>query len=324
MRFDSKHVAFLAIILGVLLQVAARAVPSQIQEIATLAPRVIITPPKVPLPHAPVAGTASSPGGIHAPEPIKPNSNPEPKPNTGPKPNPDPKANSSPACKRAPGVPCTTTSTSLDDPTFFTAANMGKSRDGKTAYGFVNWQPPVAELRTMRGQLAFRRSIRSLAKRVYEGLWRDNGVTIQNPGTNLVAALHVPGKGVYLSTIPRGDRAVAIIADWEHVAPKLNHAAGFRDSTQDGPNRLHAEDGAIYHCEFLTKESGQTIPGSTFPGHTSIIVFGKRTTADDGHAHVVPPCNDRRNPSRTWPCENALRQLGIHKITNVLPEDEER
>ncbi|KAJ0413159.1 hypothetical protein BJY00DRAFT_320067 [Aspergillus carlsbadensis] len=315
MRLHWHYMGLLAIALGVLLQAAARAVPGQDVSLGTLTPRLSVPrPPKAPVPHSPVGGTVPKPGGLQAPDPIKPKPKPKPQaqPPIKPNPKPAPKPESA-VCKRA--GRCTT----LDDPTWYTASSMDKpylrEPGDKMAHGWVDWKPPYA-LAQAHPQ-AFRRSLLSLTKRLYDGLQAE-GRVIGPGGHNLVAALYVPERGVFLSTTPRGKAADDLLADWRTAAPRLYAQTGGRrvsPTTNPGdPQRLHAEDGVIYRFEKNVQHrgyEGEQIKGSR------IFVYGKRGGYDQEPGEVRPCAPDLnfntgqtstgRNPS----CDQVLFHLDV-------------
>jgi hypothetical protein len=89
--------------------------------------------------------------------------------------------------------------------------------------------PPPADKKT------FRQNLREFAEGIYNRL-RDElrGEVIYGKGYNLVAALFMPNKGIFLSTIPRKSGAEAMAADWKTKAPRLSYATGgHRNSEED-------------------------------------------------------------------------------------------
>ncbi|KAL3471457.1 hypothetical protein BJX99DRAFT_263299 [Aspergillus californicus] len=292
--FYLDYTVLLALLLGVLLQTTARAVPSQDNE--TLLPRVEIIPPKVP--HQPIDGTTPRTGDTQAPPPIIVNPKLHPKPISEPKPG-------NTHCRREDSSKCI----SLHDPVGYTWEDMERTRDGKAAFGQMNWNPPHME--TDEQRLTFKKSLMNLAFRVYSGFLH-NGKVISGNGFHLVAALHVPGEGVFLSTIPRGIRASQILSDWHRKSPKLWGATGHeRDTDKD---ILHAEDAAVYQYESSKPlQTDDDLEGNPFlPRGSQIVIFGKRTAADK-NAEVQPPCqgNNDRSPG----CTEVMKDLGIQVIT---------
>ncbi|KAL2824447.1 hypothetical protein BJY01DRAFT_256463 [Aspergillus pseudoustus] len=242
------------------------------------------------------ARAVPKPGGIQPPDPIKPNPKPEPKPENS-------------FCKRTDGSqPCTT----LDDPTYCTAAGMTipheKEAGDKMVRGRVHWKPPAGL--TVNNPQAFRRSLLSLTEQVYKGP-QVKDIVIDRRGYNLVAALYVPERGVYLSTIPRGKAADDIIDDWKTMAPRLYaETRGLRVSpTKDptDPQRLHAEDGVIYQYE--KSVSHRKPEGHQLPEGSGMFVYGKRGGFDEQPGEVSP-CLPGGKRQRA--CDVVLWDLGFN------------
>jgi hypothetical protein len=141
-----------------------------------------------------------------------------------------------------------------------------------------------------------------------------------NPLPVLVAALWVPGVGVYLGSIPHGkmrnsgDMSAQVGFDgmlrgqapilWEQV----------RDRTAVNTSKYHAEDMAMYMYEKLEKPRG---PG--YPPNSYMIVYGQYDKNDK--VGPKPPCtgptspgSDGINPS----CKTTLRNLGITVMWSKL------
>ncbi|KAL5001736.1 hypothetical protein BDV10DRAFT_182301 [Aspergillus recurvatus] len=298
MRFQLNYMAMLALFLGLLLQITARAVPAIDKDARAVIPKL---PGKSP----------TNSGGAHTG-----NNNNGPKTSTDSYVPTRPGGTASTVCKRA---DCHTV-TDLEAPNY-DVSTMDRATDGKTASGFVDWAPPRSAIADKADRKIFRQNLRKLALNVYDKLWKEpNGKVITGSGGyNLVAALYVPNKGVFLSTIPRENGAKAMVANWKAKAPKLHYATdGRRNGDSDSENRFHAEDGVIYEYEKRTGSKSLEEESPLFPSGTEMLVFGKRDR-NDLTAGVVPPC-EGKNPMpgqvvRSPSCEEVLGELHIKAIT---------
>ncbi|KAL4916339.1 hypothetical protein BDW62DRAFT_202844 [Aspergillus aurantiobrunneus] len=295
MRFPLNYMAILAILLGALLQAAARAVPPAGPQREARA--IILGKP-------PAKGPTTG-GGTHADTPTghgtshgTPNSYVPGASSAGTHP-----GKGGTTCKRTDG--CNTDIDSVPLNTF-----QIDREHRTTASAWVDWTPPKAVIDSNQRQ--FRQNLRKVALTIYDRLWKEESNIIDNSGTNLVAALHVPGEGVFLSTIPREGAASALLQDWRTRAPRLYEATDGNRVAQSGhQNSLHAEDGAVHQWEVrMASEGRHGSPG--LPEGSQILVFGRRGSYDSV-PDVVPPCSGSsgRHPS----CSQVLHRLGIRPVT---------
>jgi hypothetical protein len=123
--------------------------------------------------------------------------------------------------------------------------------DGKTFVGELPWKPDNDAIlesppRGRTGAQEFNENLQRVTRKLWENL-PDSA----DKDSNLVAALFVPGKGVWFSSIPHDAGDTLIFND------KVTAPAWYAQSEQEydgvvGGRRLedmHAEDGAIYQFE---------------------------------------------------------------------------
>ncbi|RDW81488.1 uncharacterized protein DSM5745_05045 [Aspergillus mulundensis] len=210
-------------------------------------------------------------------------------------------------------------STGLAPPLRYTFANMAPwGKDRQTRSGLADWRPENALRNENEGaeralSKRFNRSLGDFAKRVYEGLKSDGADPAwATRGYNLVAALYIPGRGVRVSTIPRGDAAKLLLDNFQDRAPGLYRVTrGGR--TANYPNNPHAEDGVVYQEEAQRfRENDGVLSGAddTFPEGSRVAVYGSWRFEEVGQEALIRPCQGKEK-ARVVGCERALKELGI-------------
>ncbi|PGH28029.1 hypothetical protein AJ80_00284 [Polytolypa hystricis UAMH7299] len=141
--------------------------------------------------------------------------------------------------------------------------------------------------------------------------WGYLSIVEEHGGHNidLVAALYVPGNGVWLSSMPSGPGAQYIL-DRKIAAPSWEDMAGRVAGKADD---FGAEDGAIFYCEQRLKARGQELRRRDnqlrgFPDGTHLVVHG-RSTLEDDHG-PLPPCL-HHNLQTTPSCLESIGRLNI-------------
>jgi hypothetical protein len=138
--------------------------------------------------------------------------------------------------------------------------------------------------------------------------WRATQSGSKSPPV-LVAALWVPGAGVYLGSIPHGtdggSASVQAVMDGKirTQAPILWQQV--KDRTYENTSKWHAEDMAMYVYE---REERPT--GTRYPANSYIMTWGQY----DGRSKSgpAPPCQGIRNGKGIEPsCAEVLRNLRI-------------
>jgi hypothetical protein len=148
-----------------------------------------------------------------------------------------------------------------------------------------------------------RADIRAVAKAGYEQVVAATG----QPNT-IVAALYIPGRGVYLGSIPHNGGQTAFAQNAPAAAPRLWRQIALREFTEDATgneSKYHAEDMAMYWFE--DRQQPQVFTGS-YPPFSYMAVYGKKPT--DDRAKPQDPCSGpyrRINPD----CLATLRVLDI-------------
>jgi hypothetical protein len=186
--------------------------------------------------------------------------------------------------------------------------------DRSTLHGFAAWKP---DAQTVAAHSAdFEKNLRAFT----EDLYKAANEKIPSDIPNLVAAIYVPEKGVFFSTIPRDDAAKVILGDWDS-APALKSQVG--DTGRTGEKYLHAEDGAIYWFEKSQNHhmSPDEAKNWKFPEGTRLAVHGK--VKKTGDPRDVGPCTTTiKNPNtpfafeRDPSCAKVVSELGITPITH--------
>ncbi|KAL4936533.1 hypothetical protein BDV06DRAFT_227806 [Aspergillus oleicola] len=287
MRFYPFNTILLACFVGVFLQVAARAVPALDPNYGALIPRGGRFP-SLGIPSRPATPVTPKPAGVNKPPvAIRPNEGNSPKSPTA-------------ACKRADAQGCNINS--------YGPIDMDFSEDFSTASGHLRWAP--AEEQDVAPTLT------NLAKRLYHELKvSDSQMFVE--GGDIVGALYVPERGVFLSTTPRDDAARRIVSDFKEKAPGLYKATNGRRSRFRGtPNALHVEDGVIYKYETFD-DSYRIQEGGEFPGGSTLAMYGAYTK-NGKDQHVVPCKGAKAGEQNRYPsCKTVLQRLKI----SVVQED---
>ncbi|KAL4948795.1 hypothetical protein BDW69DRAFT_188937 [Aspergillus filifer] len=283
MRYNHVYAILIACFLGVCLQVAARAVPAIESDGSGLVPRggkfpslSIASKPPISVNPKPVGGVSKPPAAIR-PNPVG-NS-----PKTPVK-----------ACKRADSQIC-----DLND---YSYKEMARAHDDLTAFGHIKWAPAEGQ------ELGI--SLNTLAKRLWTELEGADKKLIPD-NNNLLAALYVPERGIFLSTTPRYKAAEGIIEDWKDRAPGLYRATGGQRVQQRGHKQaLHVEDGVIYRYELM-----HPTPQGKLPSGSTVAIYGSTVKGKD--PNVVPACSggQRSDGIRFPACSLALNRLGIGTVT---------
>jgi hypothetical protein len=148
-----------------------------------------------------------------------------------------------------------------------------------------------------------RQDIRGLAKAGYEQV-----VAVTRQPNMIVAALWVPGQGVYLGSIPQDGGQIAFAQEAPTNAPRLWDAVRGRKYTADAAgseSMFHAEDMAMFWFE--DRQQPQRILDS-YPQFSFIAVYGKKP--NNAKASIQDPCSGparKINPD----CLQVLRQLDV-------------
>jgi hypothetical protein len=186
--------------------------------------------------------------------------------------------------------------------------------DGKTFVGELPWKPDndaIAEAHPY-GLREFSDNFRTVTRNLWENL-----PASANNNANLVAAIFVPGKGVWFSSIPHDAGDTLIINDkasapaWYARSEQVyNEVSGGRP-----PGGLHAEDGAIYQFEksqgHAHSLSAQQAQEWRFPDGTRLAVYGKYDHEDP--EGFKGPC---RGGKSRWPgCMQLITRLNIIRST---------
>ncbi|KAL4813097.1 hypothetical protein BDW67DRAFT_187954 [Aspergillus spinulosporus] len=293
MRCPLNYTAILAILLGTLLQATARTVPPAGLE----RERRAIIPGKTPAKNPTKGGAHVDAASSHSNGHDGPNSYVPGVSSAGIH-----SGKGGANCKRADGC-----NNDINPPDLNT---LQIDIEHKTASAWIDWTPPEALVNS--NQRKFRQNLRKVALNIYDRLWKSKEGVIDSSGTNLVAVLHVPYEGVFLSTIPREDASSAMLGNWQKMAPRLYDATDHnRVAEIRQPNSFHAEDGAIYQWEIRMSSASRDGP-LRLPEGSQMLVFGKRGSYDRV-PDVVPPCSGYtgRYPS----CNQVLQRLGIRAIT---------
>ncbi|KAL4798011.1 hypothetical protein BDV19DRAFT_386669 [Aspergillus venezuelensis] len=143
------------------------------------------------IPHGgkfPSVGIAPKPPTVTTPKPVGGVNRPPTAIRPNPAGNNNPK-NPVKACKRA------DSGCDIDE---YGAIDMDYSGDLRTAYGHIPWSPAQGE--------AVAPTLHNLAQRLYWSLVEAEPLMF-TPGKNLLEALYVPERGIFLSTVPRDDTA---------------------------------------------------------------------------------------------------------------------
>jgi hypothetical protein len=148
-----------------------------------------------------------------------------------------------------------------------------------------------------------RSDIARLAKAGYEQVRVATG-----QANTMVAALYVPGTGVYLGSIPHDGGQDAFAQNAPSNAPRLWSLIKTRKFSEDATgneSKYHAEDMAMFWYE--DRQQPQVIQGD-YPEFSYISVYGKKPNNDK--AEFQDPCSGPR--ARIRPdCLRVLRDLDI-------------
>lgn len=189
--------------------------------------------------------------------------------------------------------------------------------DKLTLHGSTAWKPDAKTVAAYSAD--FENNLKVFTKDLY---WTipNKSPEAASRGPNLVAAIYVPGKGVWFSTVPRGDAAKVILGDLDS-APALKSRVGATGRTTE--EDLHAEDGAIYWFEKSQNHhmSAEEAKNWKFPEGTRLAVYGQVKKGED--QREVGPCTTTvknqgtryefiRDPS----CETVVTGFGITPITH--------
>ena len=144
-------------------------------------------------------------------------------------------------------------------------------------------------------------SAKTAAKEGYENVIEDTP-TRYKTNAQLVAALFVPGKGIYLSSIPKTPtEGKMVLSD----APAWAHWVGSRQ-----PRDYHAEDGAMWLFESDLSQNNKLRAGDEYPRGSTMYVYGHfKPESGNPVPGYQSPCSSAAtvNPD----CTTVLLQLGI-------------
>jgi hypothetical protein len=139
--------------------------------------------------------------------------------------------------------------------------------------------------------------------------WRATQSSLQPPPV-LVAALWVPGAGVYLGSIPHGTNGannaeVQVLMDGRIRAEAPILWQQVKTRTYKNTSKWHAEDMAMYVYE---REERPT--GTQYPANSYIMTWGQYDGRDK--SGPKPPCDLKANGDGIDPpCDRVLRNLRI-------------
>ncbi|KAL4963766.1 uncharacterized protein BDV14DRAFT_201494 [Aspergillus stella-maris] len=175
-----------------------------------------------------------------------------------------------------------------------------------TASGHIKWSPAQGE--------AVGPALSALAKRLHSALEVSDREMVEK-GNNIVGALYVPERGIFISTVPRKDGADTLVANFKEKAPGLYRATnGRRNNVRGSPNAVHVEDGVIYKFE-SSPEGYRINEGNQFPAGSTLAMYGAYGPGKPKHQPV--PCQGmqpfvpvQRSPS----CKTVLQRLGIDVV----------
>ncbi|KAL4983935.1 hypothetical protein BDW68DRAFT_181138 [Aspergillus falconensis] len=348
MRPPSKYIVWLALFLGLAVHAVARAFPltlhkpdagAETNELTLI--RRIKLPSKSPVKGGTPGGASTASNTLDGLEPPPPVIKPDPEVNPPSSSNANPKGNhetnpkgqnQGKTCKRAGQDGCTVESTAgqnidrglqstgLAPPPSYGFTKMRTwGMDRQTRVGLVDWRPESALQHAdegVRGRLdkEFNKRLSKFAEKIYDDLKKhNNDPAWKKRGYNLVAA---SGRGVRVSTIPRGDAADILYDNYKQRAPGLARVTE-ETRTSIWPNNMHAEDGVIYQEEATRFREGQGIlsgPNDRFPEGSRVALYGSWNLNRVNKEEHVIPCQGKENPERTVSCERALDRLGIRIV----------
>jgi hypothetical protein len=186
--------------------------------------------------------------------------------------------------------------------------------DGKTFGGELPWQPRREEIAVNPEE--FDKNLKTVTQKLWENL-----PVSTNKDANMVAALFVPSKGVWFSSIPHdagdtlifNDKANAPVWATRSQEAYKDHRFGKSFPGDRKLKQIHAEDGAIYLFEksqdHHTTLSPEQIQTWEFPLDTRLAVYGKYRQSDP-RADFQEACTGAKG--NRWPgCSQLLKRLGI-------------
>ena len=138
-------------------------------------------------------------------------------------------------------------------------------------------------------------------------------------GHSLVATLYVPTtRTLYSSTIPQGPQKGRMLEDTSN-APLWAEQAKKLIGKQRGA--FHAEDGAFYNYETISKAKGH----GKYPDGTIVAIWGQFKSDFDSKkdSHEAPPCNKGTSNARDPSCEMVAGALNVKtakSFNKVVPE----
>jgi hypothetical protein len=151
-------------------------------------------------------------------------------------------------------------------------------------------------------------TVRNMAKQKYQEV-----MTLTNDVT-IVAALYIPGDGIYFGTIAHGAGEAKFASSAASKAPKLWSKIGHRKPVKETnkgetpPSLYHAEDVAMYNYE---SKNLRVTASQRYPFGSFIAAYGRKRNLKSGVLTVpglLDPCTD--DDSRVTPsCMTTLNNL---------------
>lgn len=172
---------------------------------------------------------------------------------------------------------------------------------GATFFGFYKENP---------NRRISKATVRNMAKQKYQE------VTALTNDVTIVAALYIPGDGIYFGTIAHGAGEAKFASTAVSKAPKLWSKMGNRKpakETKKGetpPSLYHAEDVAMYNYE---SKNLRVVASLRYPFGSFIAAYGRKRNLKNGALTApgfVDPCSD--DDSRVTPtCMSTLNSLSV-------------
>ncbi|KAF9701249.1 hypothetical protein EKO04_000983 [Ascochyta lentis] len=172
---------------------------------------------------------------------------------------------------------------------------------GETFFGFYKENP---------NRRISKATVRNMAKQKYQEV-----MTLTNDVT-IVAALYIPGDGIYFGTIAHGAGEAKFASTATSKAPKLWSKMGNRKpvkETKKGetpPSLYHAEDVAMYNYE---SKNLRVTASQRYPFGSFIAAYGRKRNLKNGALTapgLVDPCSD--DDARVTPtCMSTLNSLTV-------------
>ncbi|KAJ5105234.1 hypothetical protein NUU61_002581 [Penicillium alfredii] len=178
----------------------------------------------------------------------------------------------------------------LDKRVEIPSPRMSPFRGWETFRGQRPWEPPEEHREDVNYIAEY---VLEFAKQGYANIGRELQ-RIGQPGNGvvLVAALYVPGNGVWISSKPRSkehgeDGGSKYIFENRQEAPKWNCEMGRYKENKD---QIHAEDGAIFFFESTHQRLARgDIMDRGYPKGSYIAIWGKSKSTSTSQEY--PPCS---------------------------------